>query len=77
MKQYSDPIEVAHTRGSPKRVCWAGRTYHVREILDFWIYQSRWWSREERRVYFRLGTSRGIIEIWQSGEQWMLAGVED
>jgi len=77
MKRYADPVEVLLSRGSPRRVRWAERIYQVQEILDFWIYQSRWWSSEERRIYFRLRTNRGTIEIWRSGEQWVLAGVED
>jgi hypothetical protein len=38
----------------------------VRRVLDFWILQSRWWGREEKRIYFRLETDGGVMEIYRT-----------
>lgn len=73
----SPPLFVAHRRGRPHLIRDGRRTYRVREILDVWIYQSRWWANEERRVYFRLQTHRNVIEIYRSGDDWRLAKVLD
>jgi hypothetical protein len=37
-------------------------------VLDSWVLQSRWWGREEKRVYYCLDTDRGVIEIYRSDE---------
>lgn len=77
MKNIFAPIEVTEERGRPRRIRWRGRVYHVLEMLEVWVYQSRWWSNEERRIYFRLWTSRGMLEIWRSGKKWILGRILD
>ncbi len=70
-------IDVIARRGRPRLIRLGERVYHVRELLAVWVYQSRWWSREERRIYFRVRTNRNVLEIWQSGGEWRLAKVLD
>lgn len=77
MKTILSPIQVTERRGLPRLIRWRGCTYRVREMLDVWVYQTRWWGEEERRVYFRLWTNRGVMEVWRNGKKWMLAKVLD
>lgn len=77
MKQILVPIEVSTAGGRPRLIRWNGRTYRVRELLDVWVYQTRWWSKEERRVYFRLWTNGGILEVWKCGAEWKLSRILD
>lgn len=73
----NDPIKVIASRGRPRVIRLGERVYHVRELLAVWIYQSRWWGREERRVYFRVRTNQNVLEIWQNEGEWRLARVLD
>lgn len=77
MKQILSPIQVTASGGRPRVIRWDGRTYRVREMLDVWIYQTRWWGNEERRVYFRLWTDGGMLEVWRCGNTWMLGSLLD
>ena len=61
-------IEVDLQNGAPRRIRYDRRTYRVRRVLDFWVVQSRWWGREEHRLYYRLETDRGIIEVYRATE---------
>lgn len=65
MKFINAPASVDVHNGVPRQIRWARRTYRVRRLLDYWILQSRWWSREEKRVYFRLETDRGVVEVYR------------
>ncbi len=65
MKFLNVPISVEARKGVPRRIRWGRRTYIVRRLLDFWILQSRWWAREEKRVYFRLETDQGVMEVYR------------
>lgn len=49
----------------------------IRQLNDFWILQGRWWAREERRVYFRAETPRGLVELYRSGDGWTLSRLMD
>ena len=70
-------VVVSSSNGRPRLIRHGRRTYRVREMLDVWVYQSRWWGNEERRVYFRLWTNRGVMEIWRNGKEWMLSRILD
>jgi hypothetical protein len=50
---------------------------NIRAVLDKWVARSRWWSNDERRVYARLHTSRGIVEVYRSGQQWFMSRIAD
>ena len=77
MKKYHESIDVAPDRGQPARFRWRGRIYHVRQILDFWVYRGRWWSTEEKRAYLRVGTDGGVFEIYRLNGHWLLSRVLD
>ena len=62
------PIDVDLQNGAPRRIRHDRRTYRVRRVLDFWVVQSRWWGLEEHRLYYRLETDRGIIEVYRATE---------
>ena len=53
----------------PRRFRWDGRTYRVHRLLDYWILQTRWWGGEEKRIYYRLETHRGIVEVYRAAER--------
>lgn len=68
MKSIHEPIDVDVRTGGrvPRRFRWGRRSYRVCRLIDYWILQTRWWGREERRIYFRLETDRGIVEVYQT-----------
>lgn len=68
MKFLNVPIAVEARKGVPRRIRWGRRIYTVRRLLDFWILQSRWWAREEKRVYFRIETDQGVMEVYRGEE---------
>jgi hypothetical protein len=43
------------------------------------VHQTGWWKPKggERRVYYRLKTESGIIDVYRSGEEWTLSRVVD
>lgn len=65
MKFINTPVSVDARKGVPRRIRWDRSVYSVRRLLDFWILQSRWWGREEKRVYFRLETDGGVVEVYR------------
>ena len=69
MKFLNVPVSVEARKGVPCRIRWGRRTYTVRRLLDFWILQSRWWAAEEKRVYFRLETDRGVVEVFRADDR--------
>ena len=68
MKSIQEKIAVDARNRVPRRLRWENRTYRVRRLLDYWILQTRWWGREEKRIYFRLETNRGIVEVYRATE---------
>lgn len=78
VKLINEPIEMKTEGRRPRLFRWRGRLYDVRALLDYWVLQSKWWTgREERRVYMKVYTNRGTVEIYRSGEKWVLAKVYD
>lgn len=77
MKRRSEPVDVDVTKGWPVVIRRNGRIYRVESMLDVWIVQGKWWSREERRVYFRVSTTHGIMDVYNADATWILASVED
>lgn len=65
MKFVNAPISVDVHKGVPRRIRWGRHVYRVRRLLDYWILQSRWWGREVKRVYFRLETDGGVMEVYR------------
>ena len=84
MKRILAPIEVETQKGWPTRLTWEGRRLTVERPISYWVRESRWWmGRSEQRVYFRLQTDRGIVEIYrrQAGSdhhaEWVLVRMID
>lgn len=68
MKYLNESITVDARNSVPYRFRWQGRTYRTRKLLDYWILQTRWWGREEKRIYFRLETNHGVMEVYRAAE---------
>ena len=87
MKSILEPVTVKHQRNRPYLIRWRGSLYEVRLILDWWVVQSNWWtSQEERRIHFRVavrpliisgGAQTGVLELYRSGNDWMLTRLID
>lgn len=77
MKLYLEPIQVEPPTGKPRRLRWRRRVYVVEEVIDFWISQTHWWRGEEKRVYLRLLTDGGTLEVYRSGADWTMSRVAD
>lgn len=77
MKLYLEPIHVEPAHGKPRRLRWRRRDYIVEEVVDFWISQTRWWRGEEKRIYLRLATDGGMLEVYRSAATWILSRVAD
>ncbi|TDI74615.1 MAG: hypothetical protein E2O84_05575 [Bacteroidetes bacterium] len=77
MKRWFQPVEVEVTKGWPVVVNWNGRRHRVQYLVDAWVVQGKWWAEEERRVYFRVHTTGGTLDIFRSGDDWILSKVQD
>ena len=77
MKLYLEPINVTPSRGKPQRLLWRRREYVVQEVVDYWVSQTRWWRGEEKRYYLRLATDGGMLEVFRSGNGWMISRIAD
>lgn len=77
MKIIRAPVEVDVKKGWPVSIRWQNRRWSVTQVSDWWVARERWWSREEERVYFRLVTDRGVVEVYRSGDDWTLARLFD
>jgi hypothetical protein len=77
MKLYLEPVDVETDGGKPRKIRWRRTVFTVEQILDGWIAQGKWWRREEKRIYLRLLTDRGIIEVFRIGERWKLSRLFD
>ena len=77
MKSYSEPIQVQAEGGRPRSLRWRHRTARVTDLLDFWILQTRWWEKEEKRCYYLLATTLGDMEVYRRNGQWVLSRLLD
>jgi len=84
MKRRFEPIQVDLTRGWPVALHRNGNTHRVQHLIDYWVVEGRWWAEEERRVYFRVLTTGGTMDIFRRGNEahsdagtWMLSKVLD
>ena len=47
-------------------------------MLDYYILQSKWWIREEKRVYFEVQCRDGaLMTVFKRDGEWVLAKVMD
>jgi hypothetical protein len=72
-----EPVKVEMLGRAPHRVFWRGSVFNIEKLVDVWVSHRTWWGNEERRVYMRLLTDRGTIDIYRSGEFWMLSRMVD
>ena len=85
MKLLMEPIDVATGKPStssappvsPTAFCWRGRLYEVETVLEEWSARGDWWGKEERRTYYLLMTTNGVLEIFRGREGWMLSRIYD
>jgi hypothetical protein len=70
-------IEVKIARNSPSEIRRGPITYQVSDVLGYWIVQSKWWLREERRLYMHLITDHGMVEVFRRDNDWILSKIWD
>jgi hypothetical protein len=77
-------VEVELRAGRPVRVRLRGRWQPVLAVVEAWVSEGRWWGREERRLYLRLHTAAGTLDLCRLGatardgvEAWGLERVLD
>lgn len=77
MKAYYEPIATEIKEAKPTRIYWRHNTYYVQDIIECWVIQNRWWSREERRDYMLVETDGATMEIYHSNGGWTIARLAD
>jgi hypothetical protein len=77
MRRYREPILVHAKNNRPLSLSWRNRHIKVDTVQDRWIARSRWWSRDETRLYLRLHTGHGIMEIYRSEASWFISRIAD
>jgi hypothetical protein len=79
MKRIEEPVEVEDRKGWPVRIRRGARDYRVRELVDVWIVQGRWWLDEEKRVYFRVLTDKGVMDVYRRDPkgEWIMSKLAD
>ena len=76
-KAYHEPVDVETRDRQPRTITWRQTTYTVRQTLDRWILQNKWWEREEKRLYYLLETDRATMEVYREGSRWTLSRIVD
>ena len=79
MRRVGQTISVRTQDSCPTQISWNGDTLRVEDLIECWVHQTGWWKPKggERRVYYRLRTESGIIDVYRSGEEWTLSRVVD
>lgn len=72
-----EQVMVETRGGRPTRLRLRGRWLPVLDVVDAWVIQGRWWSREERRLYVRARTPAGTYDVCYRQGRWELAAVVD
>lgn len=80
MKQLHRPepcLVLLERDGSVSVVRWRDRPWSVVKTLETWIWDSEWWTSSDlvgdSRVYHRLATKRGDIEIYRHKTGWYVS----
>ena len=84
-RRYQEPVTVTLTAdGTPASFTWRGKLYTVKEVLETWHLQDRWWDRQRRgnRYYYRLEVQQHMIfelfiDVAQRPPAWVLDVVHD
>ena len=83
MKRIFVEISVSIVNGSPSSFEYLGVNHVIQSIDNKWIVQGKWWSKEEKRVYFRVHTQKGVAVIFQKqtalpqSKYWVLEEIFD
>lgn len=77
MRRFNQPVEVLTNQFWPAEIRTGGQAYRVHEILDHWIVQSRWLTGGKERIYYRIRTHRGTLDICNTEGRWVLCKVFD
>lgn len=79
MRRINQSISVQADDSYPTEISWDGDLLHVEDLIKCWVYQTGWWNPEggERRVYYRLKTDAGVVDVYRSGAEWTLARILD
>jgi len=81
VKLLLEPLEVEVCQGEPRFLRWRRQTWPVQQILDRWIWRGHWWRdpalEGETRRYYRVQSRGATLEIYSSGNRWVLSRVWD
>lgn len=79
MKRLEEPVKVEDRKGWPVQIRRGSRVYRVRKLVDVWVVQGRWWLDEEKRVYFRVLTDKGTMDVYRRDKtgEWVMAKMMD
>ncbi len=77
MKRLDEPITVIPADGPPRRIAWRGNTVPVEALVDYWVLEGKWWMNRARRVYLRLQTPAGTLDVYRRNTSWHLDRVVD
>ena len=77
MRVLEEPIRVWTRNITPTLIKRGHSVYHVKRLMNYWVIQGKWWVNEERRLYMRLETDRGMMEIFCRENEWILSKIWD
>ncbi len=77
MRLVEETIVVMTKENRPTRIERGSMSYRVIRMLEYWIVQSKWWLKDERRLYMHLITDQGMLEIFCTDGDWMLSKIWD
>ena len=79
MKRIEEAVEVEDRKGWPVRIQRGTRIYRVQKLVDVWVVQGHWWLEEEKRVYFRVLTDKGVMDVYRRdiNGAWVMAKLAD
>lgn len=93
VKRIDEPCQVKTRpdRPLPYLFKWRGETWEVRQVVEVWRLQSKWWAEDgpERRTFYRCVTHDGtsgrggntVVELYRrtvpTRQEWVLARLAD
>ncbi len=66
-------------KGEPLNLTRNGQRQMIAAIYERWHLADEWWSKEVKRYYFKIRTSRGVFDIYHDiiDDRWYLDKVYD
>jgi hypothetical protein len=65
-------IFVQCRKGWPAVIRAGRHTWPVQKVIDYWVIEGRWWAGPEKRIYFRVDTEGGVLEVYRGAGEWVL-----